>query len=121
MLFLSAITCAFSCTWWPSCPLRASGFITSQLFWSASLTKVTLSPSALTVPFSVFKGPIDEVLLLPMSQLLPISWARATVLNATQTATKSINSFFIEHHLLCELPREIKLLFAVRIKFALGL
>src|SRR5438067_2515197 len=77
--------------------------MTSQLFWSASLTNVTLSPSAFTVPLSVLSGAAAAVLsfAFPMSQLLPMSCARAAVLHAKQTATTNINSFFIERHLLC--------------------
>src|SRR5438445_2790976 len=73
--------------------------MTSQLFWSASLTKVILSPSALTVPLSVFSG-AAAALSLPISQLLPISCATAAMLNVTQIAITKTHSFFIERNLL---------------------
>src|SRR5579863_7616553 len=74
--------------------------MTSQAFWSASLIKVILSPSALTVPLRVLSGAdMDDLPMLsslPMvSGLAMVSCATAARLNIRQAARMGINSFFI--------------------------
>src|SRR5258708_28545693 len=74
--------------------------MTSQALWSASFTKVILSPSAFTVPLRVLSGAdMDD---LPMLSSLPmvsgfpmVSCAIAARLNIRQAARMGINSFFI--------------------------
>src|SRR5438045_4526916 len=74
--------------------------MTSQLFWSASSTNVTLSPSAFTVPLRLLRGAAAAALSLPMSLLLLVSCATAAMLKVTQIAITRIHSFFIERNLL---------------------
>src|SRR5260370_21366396 len=83
--------------------------MTSQDFWSASSTKVILSPSALTVPLRVLSGAGADA--LPISSgLAMVSCAMAVRLNVRQTARIAINSFFIVFSPWLDGPAKLKLL-----------
>src|ERR1700730_9025403 len=73
--------------------------MTSQLFWSLSLTNVTLPPSALTVPFSVFRGAAAAVLSDVDCDVVSCC-AKAVMLITNIKANKQTISFFIESLLL---------------------